>query len=488
MKQTFKTIVMLATGVLMSSGAAAQINFTQPKVAEPKAPDPLEGYSEEQKKAILAPYDSTELTIPTGVPVLEFYKKFVGQRLFIYKRTSPSLLFSSKSTRWGKFGDKKKTYLYAPANGSFSSVSNDTSILNKYYDIVDVVNLWDFKDEDFTLSVYCNYGRDCHDIQKLKKIVEREKAKPQPILVVKAVENGETLYTPLRSVRGPITRISGNEEVSLDGMVLVGAMVKWQQTLVGETLLIGYNNEGAKTVEWSNADKWKCVNVSIVNQGFFPFVRSYAEKFPSLVLQCISEGEKKGEERALPIGFYYKKSLTDYGDGMGRSVFWSWRLEKEYEKEQAEKAEKKRIADEQAARVRAAKEAQEKEAREAREKAEQEALEARQKQRIADSIKTQRRREEEEQQKAAEKVQRKKDLIAKYGPQWGPKVFEGKPVVGMTIAMCKDAGIANFRKHRSEVKTAKGKVEVWVVNLLFATQTLTFVNGKLTEIETGTSF
>jgi flagellar biosynthesis GTPase FlhF len=155
-------------------------------------------------------------------------------------------------------------------------------------------------------------------------------------------------------------------------------------------------------------------------------------------------------------------------------------LEKEYEKEQAEKAEKKRIADEQAARERAAKEAQEKEAREAREQAEQEAQEARKKQRIADSIKTQRAQEEEERQKAAEKAQRKQQLIAKYGAHWGQKVFEGKPVVGMTIAMCNDTGIAKFRTFHAEV----GAKEVWVVNLIFATQTLTFVNGKLTEIET----
>jgi hypothetical protein len=95
MKQTFKTIVMLATGVLLSSGAAAQITFAETPKEKPK--DVWEGHLESDKQKILTPYDSTYIhIITTGVkygwrgsslPMLEAYQKYVGEQLFFPENT-----------------------------------------------------------------------------------------------------------------------------------------------------------------------------------------------------------------------------------------------------------------------------------------------------------------------------------------------------------------------------------------------------------------
>ena len=137
-----KKIIFLCASILFSIILSAQIKIAEDKT-EPEKPDWWDW-----KDSIFAPYDSSYVYIKNSYPTLDAYRKYIGQQLFLpytekNKHYSNNFtVFSNKSVIVkGYSGYTKESYLYKLEDLMQSDGYVLKPICNKYYDIIDVLDI-----------------------------------------------------------------------------------------------------------------------------------------------------------------------------------------------------------------------------------------------------------------------------------------------------------------------------------------------------------
>jgi hypothetical protein len=418
-KNKMITKCVLLAILFLPISLSSQIKFAEQKSAKPENAEEPKWWR--FKDIVYAPYDSSYLEIGR-YPALDAYEKYIGQQLYL---PSPTQLKGFKilySDRMIVDKNEKKTYLWQPYEMRYEYYNNDTLIINKYYDIIGVLNI---KSEKFIehKSGYdrgkIGFSSDTYWYDKWKKDLERNKvfsnydveskhAATQffptmkisedavPYFILKEVVSGDTVYTAYPR-----------------DFILVGGFIKLQQKYAGKDLLeltsppakYNINNEDLIT------GKWKCVDV-VLSKDKKTASGGYIYEYPS-------SDNRLSREKYMHIDLMLentedatKEKEIDLRGVENKNNGKTWITETEFRK----------IRDKlllEIAEDEASIKAEEKEKQKRQE--EENALEAQRKRKM-------------QQESAAYK----KQLTAKYGATAAAQIIAGKYVIGMTKAVCKE--------------------------------------------------
>lgn len=464
----------------------AQITFGEVKEPPKEIPD-WERYG---RKELCAPYDSTSLNV-NPLPLIDAYKKYVGQQLFLLDVASyenivyENLIYSTKTFQQkldysgynldererAEIGLFTKTDVYCPIckynpEGYKPECKNEVNkIINKYYNVIDVIDAKKFNPEYYK---YINSSSKFYPSEslRLKYIDNKGENKSEdvhivtPHFVMVEKQSGDTVYT-----------------LTPDKFIIVGAFVKMQQEWIGKTYIesrwvipIKYKDVPKNDLMnicrirgWDNfyptiekITKWKCINVTFVKKELscifqdtenptieksvimesFQTFNSYLTSVKKLkeieneqIVSIISK------ETSFPISENVLNEYVNYRDSLMKV--------KDEEKLLAQKKEKDELL-----------------------KEEQKSLEY-------------------NKQREAEKVQRKQMLINKYGQTMGTKVYNQEPEIGMTKAMFDDMNLKFRIVSTQKSETANGMVEVFVIRFgLNTCKRIVIINQKIKQIDT----
>ena len=270
------------------------------------------GYNEN----IHSQYDSTYLKIETKSS-LEFYKKYIGQQLFLPKQEmygAGAIIFSKPQSYYmivpyDKISGKKNhmvkvlTDCYHPViqelNGGVDfKCTNDTTVFRKYYDIIDVISGSSLIVQEVTDNATGRQKNQKHKSKTGDKAVKRNKAGKvkqknsfsnflTDLLLMASHYEMLDYFSPLEDGKYIIdsTRccfvlreIESSDTVYTlfpDKFIINGGLKKLQQEYVGKTF-VSYN----MNADWNDTyklysgtvdilDRWECKNLKILDNNIF---------------------------------------------------------------------------------------------------------------------------------------------------------------------------------------------------------------------------
>ena len=245
-KNLMKTGFLLIASVLLPLLLSAQITISSsppPKEEKPKW--------EHMRESIMMPYDSLYFQI-SYYPIFDAYKKYIGQRLFI-------------------FGDAKEGYLFGTDRVTMftQNLKNPTcdQVEGKYFEIIDVISIPEFESSIINPDRldYQTYNKAYNSLFSFKGRIRSDGSwwdypdgtskienENIPVFKVREINSMETFYmcviplTTFDEVYNPKERY-----------ILVGGYVKFKEKMVGKNIVhYKYNSESIKSI-------WKCIDVSI---------------------------------------------------------------------------------------------------------------------------------------------------------------------------------------------------------------------------------
>jgi hypothetical protein len=396
----------------------AQITFGEVKEAPNETPD-WERYG---RKKWSVPYDSTSFYIEKALPLIDAYKKYIGQQLFLLEvdfydkqliYTKPTKYnFVVQNNNWEVYSD-----VYVAKNEDYSNINNNIEkIVNKYYEIIDVIpydkypywqenNKYHKKIERFDYTEY--WYKDDKGSSKSVKFLH-----VPPCFVMKETQSGDTVYT-----------FNPNQ------FILVGAFVKFKNEHIGKTFVnyVVLDNN----VDLKLQNKWKCTDVTFVKNKLSFVLKNLDVESTEITLDCFG---KFGGEPTLETYFVLKEGRQRQGEKY-------WALEQEFNKYSNE--------------LLAANKVQEKQ------------------------------RLERQEQNTDAKTQRRQVLIKKYGQIMATKILNQEPEIGMTKAMFDDMNLKPWIVSNQTKKTANGIVETYIYRFgLYRCKKIVIMNQKITQVAT----
>ena len=249
-KKILSRLIFLFAGILFSITLSAQITFAE-KIEKKPDWDYL-------RDAIMAPYDSMDVCIQP-YPLLEAYKKYIGQRLFFMKYS----VYLHSDTKDGYIIDKSMD------DGWSIMKDNRKDAIHKYYDIIDVIGAdkSPFSHKIGRHSEYryipenkkgsTNFRKD----HKLHNVSEDN----QPCFILKDIQSCDTLYLYVEFYMSGFPPFKSRQS-----FILVGGFMKLKETMIGQDFIYygpsfrsGYGREAIRK------SVWQCIDVSIATDDYF---------------------------------------------------------------------------------------------------------------------------------------------------------------------------------------------------------------------------
>lgn len=418
LKNSLATISIAAVVCLFhTEPVKAQITFGEVKEAPKEIPD-WERYG---RKKWSVPYDSTSFYIEKALPLIDGYKRYIGQQLFLLKVDSyDKQLIYTKPTKYNfvvnNDNREVESDVYVAENVGIEIDNNIQKIVNKYYEIIDVVpydkypywqeNLkYHEKKTDFKVTEFW-YKDDKGDQQSVNF------TDVPPCFVMKETQSGDIVYT-----------------FEPEKFILVGAFVKLKKEHIGKTIVnyvVSDNN-----VDLKLENKWKCTDVTFVENKPSFVLKNLDVESTEITLDCFRGG---------PTGPTLD-TYIDLKEGRQRKGEKYWALEQEFNKYSNEL--------------------------------------------LAANKATEENRLKQQNQNTAAKTQRRQALITKYGQTITTKILNQEPEIGMTKAMFDDMNIKPWIVSTQNTKTANGIAEVYVIRSgLYKCKRIVIINQKIKQIDT----
>ena len=298
----------------------AQITFGEAKEALKEIPN-WERYG---RKELCAPYDSTFLIVKPS-PLIDAYKKYIGQQLFLLevgfydqqliytKPTKYNFMVYTNSSGQNEYKEIESD-VYVPKyekenNSSWNFIiNNKEKIVNKYYEITDVIQydkypylqetlLYNKKKYSQTTNIGYTDGEG-------NRKVEYEVPCARYCFVMKETQSGDTVYT-----------------FQPDKFILVGAFVKLKKEHIGKTI-VDFDFvliDGGDSLKLQN--KWKCTDVAFVKNNPVFVLKKADNESTEITVDCFTENGNS--EPTLKTYFTLKETNRD-----GKY----WALEQEFNK------------------------------------------------------------------------------------------------------------------------------------------------------------
>lgn len=257
----------------------AQVEFVEPNSRIATA-DPSKQWAHMN---VNRPYDSIDFVVPVW-PTIEAYKKYVGQTFFLLaQKQSRSVYYLNNMTPQSRTtstsdviiltGPLKKDKYKCYKRGKLAE------IVNKYYNIVDVVNYMDENGKPrkrFALmkqTGYNTYSYPCRDEENKMCSSPAE----VPVFVMVEQMSGDTCYTAFP-----------------EKFMLVGAYVKIEKNFQDARL-----SYMVRKITKNEKERWRIVKIGIATRDFYDYPDYEGLPTMSFIIE-----NSKGIQKAIPVKEY----------------------------------------------------------------------------------------------------------------------------------------------------------------------------------------
>jgi hypothetical protein len=236
-ERNMKRIIFLWASLLSTMGLSAQITFAEKPAEKP-------GW-EYMRDAIMAPYDSTDLHIQV-YPLLEAYKKYIGQRLFFIKPNNSDEMIKGL---------------------------NRDDVNYKYYDIIDVVSADHSVFANKANCGICDYQYRYLPENKIDSHKRSDfdvvyvKSDNQPCFILQDVESADTLYLYMKGLElSPFPPYKAYQKI-----ILLGGFLKLKESMIGQNFVYYWDRYNSKFggIESQLKSVWTCTDISITTNDYF---------------------------------------------------------------------------------------------------------------------------------------------------------------------------------------------------------------------------
>jgi hypothetical protein len=258
----------------------AQVEFVDPN----SIITPVDASRQWAHMDVFRPYDSVDFVVPVW-PTIEAYKKYVGQTFFLLaqKQSRNSYLLNNMSPKSKSMTSKEVVLLSAPIKkGKYPAYKKGklADIVNKYYNIVNVINYMDDATgkPKMSLSTMKQTGNRVYEYP-CKDEENRTCTSPAevPCFVLVEQMTGDTCYT-----------------VFPEKFLLVGAYVKIQKQFQDARL-----NYVIRKVAKNDKERWRVVKVAVATRDFYDYPDYEGMPTISFIIQ-----NSKGIQKAIPVKEY----------------------------------------------------------------------------------------------------------------------------------------------------------------------------------------
>jgi hypothetical protein len=295
LRNSFTVIAFTACACLFQVETInAQITFGEVK----EVPKEISDWERYCIKELCATYDSSSFFVEP-LPLIDAYRKYIGQQLFLLEvgYYDTQLIYTNPKN------NRIDTDLYFPYYENHNYINIKEAIINKYYEIIDVI--------PYDKYPYLKeYGKKIHIETRQFVYNDSEgnrRFKYAPFIscfVLKETQSGDTVYT-----------------FEPEKFIIVGAFIKLKNEHIGKTFvnyIVSDNNEDLKL-----QSRWKCTDVTFIKNKPSFVLKNVDIESTEITLDCFSKFS--GEQMILETYFDLKEGRQRRGEKY-------WALEQEFNK------------------------------------------------------------------------------------------------------------------------------------------------------------